>query len=293
MGEEKRKILDANVSRLFSQSEGTYARFLHQAHELSSILQTESDIDSAYGIISDEYERVREIEKWAAFRWLRALSEVIYDSLDPSAVHEHLRSLFSSSEDTDSRAVGKISYMRNKFTEKAFDKFAKVIDDAKLSHADSFEGSCMDVYNGICEYCILPTENSSDGKLSAFYKLIEKYDLHIAASTVIQDEETSTIVSLLSRDIDFLKFGDTAKSRMLEIGMTCADTSDIEGIISFATAYGLFLSRIDSKKSGDGLTFTLLFSADGVQIRSIEILTLCLSSIYPTFTVMGFYKHIN
>lgn len=293
--EEKREILDRNLARLFSQAEGSALRFLHQAHELSLIINDLYDIDSAYSLINDEYEKTRENERCNAFLWLRSLSEVIYDSLDYSLIREHLRSQFSSFEESDERSLGKISYIRNKYTERAFDRFAKLIEDAKVLHADSFEDSCMDVYNGICEYCILPTENSVDGRLSAFGKLIEKYDLHIAATTTIPDGESYTEVALLARDIDFQKFGDSAKQRMLEISLTSPihSTSDINGILSFANAYGLILSRIDSRLSADGVRFTILLSADNVQIRNIEILVLCLLSIYPSFTVTGFYKHIN
>lgn len=293
--EEKREILDRNLARLFSQAEGSRARFLHQAHELSLMIDDLSDIDSAYSLINDEYEKTRENERGHAFLWLRSLSEVIYDSLDYSLIREHLRSQFSSIEEGDERSHGKISYIRNKYTERAFDRFAKLLEDAKVLHADSFEDSCMDVYNGICEYCILPTENSVDGRLSAFGKLIEKYDLHIAATTTIRDDNSYTEVALLSRDIDFQKFGDSARQRMLEISLTSPihGTADIYGILSFAGAYGLSLAHIDSKLNADGIRFTILLSADNVQIRYIEILVLCLLSIYPSFTVTGFYKHIN
>ncbi|MBQ1260196.1 MAG: hypothetical protein IIX97_08805 [Clostridia bacterium] len=294
MKEEQRKILDANVNRLFSQHAGFSARFTHQANEMISLQSDSLDVDSASGIINGEYQSTLEVERCVAFIRLRTLSEIIYDTLGSEAVCEHIKPLFSSpDESSDMRSSGKISYMRNKFTEKAFDKFTKFVYDAKIIHSDSFEDSCMDTYNGICEYCILPTENSSDGKLSAFYKLIKKYDLHIAASTEIHDGDNVTTVSLVSRDIDLSKLEGRVKGCMLEFEVACTDTSDIGGILTFAFHYGLKLVRIDSHNSGDEVSFSLLLSADDVLLKNIEILTFCLSSVYPSFNVIGLYKHIN
>jgi len=293
MTENEKKTVDANLSRLFDICKEMPARFAHQAHELSLLLGSVSDVDSAYGIINEEYLRTRGYERCCAFIWLRVLSEVLCASLTSEVVREHIVSLFSSSDERSEHSSGKVSYLRNKFTEKAFDKFAKHIDDAKIMHADSFEDSCMDTYNGICEYCILPTENSKDGKLTAFYKLIEKYDLHICASTTVKNEDVSTTVSLLSRDIGFTHTGELSKGRIFEFGITCPDPSDIGGILSVASAYGMKITRIDTRTVADGTGFTVLMSTDGVPLKRIETLTFCLSAIYPAFTVMGFYKHIN
>ena len=293
MKEEKQKIIAENISRLFLQRAGFGSRFLHQAHEAVSLINEEIDVDYARSIMDEAYKSSASNERCDAFIWLGALSEMIYDALGEGAVREHIRSLFSSSDDSvDSRSIGKISYMRNKFTDKAFDKFAKFVNDAKLIYSDSFEDSCTDTYNGICEYCILPTASSSDGKLKAFYRLIEKYDLHVAASTEIRDGDNVTTVSLISRDTDITKLGDDVKGRMLELGLSCDNTSDLGGIISLADSYGMKLAGIDSKNSDDGVFFTLLFSTDHCKARSIETLTFCLSSIYPSFTITGFYKHI-
>lgn len=296
MNEARKSIIDANISALFRTSYGLHDRFAYQAHELISGYSDERggiDIDVAYNILNSAYELTLGEERNTAFLWIRTLTEVLLDTLGSEAVRDKIRSILSSTDRIDERAIGKVSYLRNKFTEKAFDKFARLIYDPKILNAGSFEDSCEDVYNGICEYCILPIDNSVDGRLSAFYALISKYDLHIIASTPVKDENVNTTLALISRDTDFLKLGDSLRGRMLQFEFSTANTSDISGIISFASSYGMKLIRIHSIKNDEDTSFTLLFSVEGVQLRFTELLSLCLSAIYPSFNIIGFYRQIN
>ena len=292
---KEEKIIYDNLSAIFKGAEGIYPRLAYQAHELILLKKAQSAIDiyEASGILQDAYESTKELDTHTLFAYLRALSAVLLEDLSASDIHSQILSLFSDSEELDARALGKVSYLRNKFTEKAFDKFAKHIDDARTLYAGSFEDSCEDVYNGICEYCILPSENSTDGRLSAFYKLIKKYDLHIIASTEVITDEASTTLLLLSRNNDFSKYGEASKGRMLEFEIGCDNSADISGVIEFVLGYGLKLIKILYSGTDNESLFTFLFSADSIPQKHIEYLSFCLSALYPTFTVTGFYKHIN
>lgn len=72
---------------------------------------------------------------------------------------------------------GGISYFRSPAADQAFDVFAARIPDPSVSYGRDFTAVCENVYYGRTRYCILPVSNSSDGRLSGFYALAEKYEL--------------------------------------------------------------------------------------------------------------------
>lgn len=85
-------------------------------------------------------------------------------------------------ESTMPRAAGRIAYVRNPLSEAAYLRFLSWIPETTGNAFDHFQDICEEVYNGICEYCLLPISNSSEGRLSRFCGMILKYDLKICAT---------------------------------------------------------------------------------------------------------------
>ena len=79
-------------------------------------------------------------------------------------------------------AVGRIAYMKSNVTSKAYLKISPHISGCRATEFYSFEDACAEVVGGQCEYCLLPIESTEAGKLHSFLRLIEKYDLKIAAT---------------------------------------------------------------------------------------------------------------
>lgn len=88
---------------------------------------------------------------------------------------------------------GKITFPKNKYNDEAFERFALRINGAKAIYSASINASCEAVAEGSCEFCILPIENSIEGKLFSFYSLLERYELKICAAVDIDTEEDSHI----------------------------------------------------------------------------------------------------
>jgi prephenate dehydratase len=198
-------------------------------------------------------------------------------------------------EDVIEPSNGRIAYVKNNFTEKAFWEFSKIVTDPKAAYSQSFEGACEDVYNSVAQYCILPIENSSDGKLINFYSLIDKYDLKIFAlcSVDYADASSSTKFALLKKNLDILyPFDNTASCVFLEISYTQNDNLKTVDILRAAEFFGANLVRIDSVKleySDDQYKFYSVFSA------SCENLIPFLIYLYiyvPEFFPIGIYKQI-
>ena len=114
--------------------------------------------------------------------------------------NSHLRkdipSLLSigSNEPTPAGAHSKISFIKNKYNDLAFERFSHFIANAKADYATSFKESCENVTNGFCEFCILPITSSEDGRLMSFYSLLDRYELKICAVTDIEDDDSSKTI---------------------------------------------------------------------------------------------------
>lgn len=74
---------------------------------------------------------------------------------------------------------GRIAYMPAAFADKAYLRLSERVDSPRAAAAASFVDACEEVRSGLCEYCILPLENSQSGKLTSFTRLILRYGLQI------------------------------------------------------------------------------------------------------------------
>ena len=107
-------------------------------------------------------------------------------------IHSFL--FIGSDEATPAGAHSKISFIKNKYNDLAFERFSKFVPNAKADYATSFKESCENVNDGFCEFCILPITSSSDGRLMSFYSLLDRYELKICAVTDIEDEDNSKTI---------------------------------------------------------------------------------------------------
>ena len=115
--------------------------------------------------------------------------------------HAMAAQLLGADEPPAPTALGRIVYQHNIYTDEAFLHFSRMLPTAKACYADSFIGVCEEVAAGRCEYCILPLENTQDGKLVRFYGLIEKYELKIVLTCKVttSDNRHSTVFGLCRR----------------------------------------------------------------------------------------------
>ncbi len=78
-------------------------------------------------------------------------------------------------------ARGRIAYMAGAFADKAYERLSPLVPRARAATFHSFVDACEEVRGGLCEYGILPLENSQSGKLTAFSHLILRYGLYVVA----------------------------------------------------------------------------------------------------------------
>ena len=182
----------------------------------------------------------------------------------------------------------KISYVKNNHSDTAFDKFSNLFENPKVSHNTSFEDVCEDVYNSICDYCILPIE-SAGGKLFSFYSLIDKYDLKIFAVCDLEDgvSDKHTRYALLTRKNIY--FSESVQSSYFEFSMTIDNNYSLKTILDAAECCGLSLYRLDTMSVPyDDMTFKFyhIFKSDCATVLPF---IMYLNYKYPQHEAIGYY----
>lgn len=156
-----------------------------------------------------------------------------------------------SAESIAEIAMGRVAYMKNNYTESAFLKFSKIISNARSAYFPSFDDVCDEVYSGACEFCILPIESSSEGRLNSFYSMIDRFELKIAATCVVEhhDSQRFTRFALLKKSLtEVSKLRSSSKEQIFEFKFSApiGDVSPISDMLSAARHCLLKLARIDS-----------------------------------------------
>ncbi len=217
---------------------------------------------------------------------------------DNSEIYENFSDI---GEGCVEEARGKTAYMKNDFTDSAYEAFSKMVELKDVSYHTSFQSLCEDVDLGSCEYCILPVENSSTGKLMSFYSMIDKYELKIRSicKVVHPDGENFTKFALLSKFSIFPGILSASyaylNKRRLEVRITQTSNSDspLYDVLRAADACSMKPQRIDSfplSYNEDLLGYYIIFSMDNPDVKTfLTYLTLELPQSY----VVGIYSIIN
>ena len=220
----------------------------------------------------------------------------------PKSTQALLEQLFGETEPVDHEAAGKVAYQRNIFADEAYLHVSPYIRNPRAVYAGSFAGVCEQVYNGLCEYCILPLENSQDGKLLRFYGLIQKYELKIALTCDVtsSDKRHVTTFALCKRSLQSplsLVYG-VNRSVCFEF-IFRQDSDDyprLYDLLAAAQACSLRLLRVDCLPRSDdeimvgaGYPFNISLDVENGDLRSF-LLFLALDA--PICLPLGIYHHL-
>ncbi len=198
------------------------------------------------------------------------------------------------------RALGKVAYVQNSFSDSAYLTFSHKINHPRAAYFDSFSDVCEEVYNGICEYGILPILHSREGKLFRFYTLLEKYDLRVTLACDLSGTErdggATTRYALIRRALPGER---TDKVTHIDL-LLPADGEEGGGqelcdLLAVCRACDLLPTRLDTRPTGDGdrpdalthqITLTRAPKADSELTAFLAYLALCM----PRCTVLGLYR---
>ena len=186
-------------------------------------------------------------------------------------------------------AVGRIAYVRNKRSDDIFLSLSKSFKGARAHYGATFHECCEAVNDGRCEYCLLPIENSSDGKLYSFYSLLDRYELKINKTVSVGNEDDSQTVV-------FALVGKTVRltgecGQRLEFSVISEDASFVSEMIRAADELGGAVSSVGTQPlEYDELRKRFYISVDMRENSSPIPMALYVSLEYPRATPLGIYR---
>ena len=89
--------------------------------------------------------------------------------------------------------ISRVAYLPTGFTEEAFDIFSASLADAKVLHAEDYEGSCMAVAIGDADACILPYRDETGDYVRMTQGYLDTFGLFVTALYTVYDGEDSGI----------------------------------------------------------------------------------------------------
>jgi hypothetical protein len=186
----------------------------------------------------------------------------------------------------------KVSFVRGNQSGRAFEYFAKFVPGVLAEYEEDFKSACESVANGESTYAIVPIENSLDGRLNSFYRLIEKYALFVVLTAEIpsDDYENSTKFALVYKNPDIIE---ADGKEFFECKLILSRQSELGNIILAADYFGAEVCKVYSLPlsfGGRENSFDIIFSTEGADIAGF----FCYLFLeYPHFNTVGFYTSVE
>ena len=282
--EEKHEILLKNLQEFNAREDIVKSQKALTAIEIARLhCEAARDADALRDLLYDLSNELSANEEIALL--VDLLSTEIGSTLKKSIV-------IGSSEPTPAGAHAKISYVKNKYNDEAFEHFSRSVTNAKAIFATSFKEAAENVFDGRCEFCILPIANSNEGRLMSFYSLLDRYELKIC-ETVDLDIEGS------SESVRYARVGKACKepkirssqpqNHILEFSITSASSDFFSPLFEAAKLTDARLISVDSlplEYSTDSQRFFFSFS---IPQKKATIFRLFTALKNQSYTTLGLY----
>ena len=198
-----------------------------------------------------------------------------------------LKNLYLNGEAADEQTKGKIAYVRNKRSDDAFLSFATRKKGAKAVYVGSFLEACEAVFDNSCEFCILPIENSKEGKLFSFYSMIDRYELKICSVTLCETDDGSDSITfaLVSRTVE--AGNESQAVKRFEFSLIDENSALISDIMLATKELGGRVVSVGTQPVPyDELKNLYYFSMDFVG-SGVDALALYINEEYSKYTPLG------
>ncbi|MBQ9080481.1 MAG: hypothetical protein IJY27_05365 [Clostridia bacterium] len=187
--------------------------------------------------------------------------------------------------------IDALAYVKNQYSSEAYERLCRNIA-VKGEHVfRSFGELCDDIETSTVDFCIMPIENTTDGKLINFYSIIDRFELKILRTCDIEssDGDQVTRYALLWRHMSVPQDTDVC---YFEFCFTCSGYYNIKDILDAAALCNLQIYRIDSlplRYNRSAFVFYPILYGDP---RNISIFMLFLKLNLSQHTIVGIYNNI-
>ncbi len=167
-----------------------------------------------------------------------------------------LRGMGTFFDDPSDDGSETVSYVRSSYADTAYRALAAEMADPKVLYAHEFSEACENVYYGRSAFCLLPVENTVDGRLAGFRSLMIKYGLKTVRVVRVKDDslDGSTLFALLKRGVTV---PDTEKPCFLEIRVK---TEDLPVLLASGEACGMKaveMTRVPNRRHHYDIVFAI------------------------------------
>ena len=168
--EKDRATVTENARRLGAEMSARLDVGRYSMDEIAHFLVYGCDGEDSF---LDEYRSLRQSIGELPAELSAQLHSSIYSYFEKKGVRACLSKFFNG----ESVSSQEIVYVKSPVSDEAYRLFCTVLENATVSYTQSFALACEEVYYGRAPYCILPYENSEEGTLSGFARLMKKYEL--------------------------------------------------------------------------------------------------------------------
>ena len=187
------------------------------------------------------------------------------------------------------------TYVRNAFSDEAYEVFSSTVDDATVRYSSNFK-ECFDaVACGAVSYCLLPLEERGGVRLPTVSELIYRNDFKINAVTPVfgMDNNADLKYAMVSKyfgRFDFTEDDDVYLE--IRIGQECED--NLPSVVAAAAHLGHTVYRVNTSTvvtEGEEETFfSVVFRAGNSGFTSFLVY---LTLFARDFTPVGLYKNLE
>lgn len=184
----------------------------------------------------------------------------------------------------------KIAFVAGKQANAAFEMFARFLGTVSAFGVESFSDACDAASEGDADYCIVPLENSAEGRLDGFYNAVGKAGLYPLLGCRIGDGDGYTRFVLFSRRALYAEADGTS---MMQIRLTADRMGDVSDILSAADFFGADVTRIDTiplSAAGRENSIDMIFKVNDADIAGFITF---LRFEYPQFYLFGIFTDIS
>ncbi len=197
----------------------------------------------------------------------------------------------------DPKSKDRIAYLKSTYNDAAYLEFANLLSSPCAAYYDSIANVCESVYNDTCEYCILPLETSTDGKLSSFYDLILKYGFTICAVYDLHhaDSNKHTRYGLISKGntIHTTPLKTKSKIKFIEFVFEHDSYPSLTDVLSASEFCSMRLRRIDTLSILQNKNKTpLICPIFRVDTADLNTFLTFMTIDCPTLKILGIYTQI-
>ena len=187
------------------------------------------------------------------------------------------------------------TYVRNAFSDEAYDVFSQDFTDPRLKYSSSFKECVSLIESGEATYCLLPLEERGGVRLPSITELIFRNDLRINSVTPVfgPDGTADMKYALVSKHFTIPK-RKKEDDRYLELRLGALQSCSLGELLFVLDYFSMSVYRVNTisfDNEGDTDTYYSLVIRDGKD--GFVSLLIYLTLFCEDFVPMGIYKNLE